>query len=343
VPEEPNKTLHTQGTTAAQPFVLIVILNWNGAAETLAAVESVAQMDYQNYRILIIDNGSTDDSLTVLRGIVNDRVELVEVPVNTGYTGGCNIGLKRALEINAGYVWLLNSDAVTAPDTLSSLVALAESDDRIGLVSPLIASHGPNPEIVFAGSLWDKNGSEYLPRTTDTEVAKRWMAEYPNSGLVWGTALLVPAKVIRKIGLLDNKFFAYYEDIDYAVRSLDAGYRNIVDQASIIYHSNKDMDTSPQSLTPHYWYYMARNERRFLRKHYGEIKGLRLSWWRTNRYMQHRIRLKADPIAREAILAGIWHGWLCKIGPYSPGLHAPRLITFLANKYETRKSLQPKS
>src|SRR5437868_3229339 len=104
------------------PLVLIVLINWNSFEETQAAVESVLRMDYPNFRVLIIDNGSKDHSVSQLREITGDRVNLLESRENTGYTGGCNLGIEQALSIGAQYVWLLNNDAVVERDVLSSLV-----------------------------------------------------------------------------------------------------------------------------------------------------------------------------------------------------------------------------
>src|SRR5207245_368416 len=104
------------------------------------AVESVLKMDYPHFNVLIVENGSTNNSAAELRRITSDRVELLDSTVNNGYTGGCNLGFARAMEIGADYVWLLNNDAVVAPETLSSLVTLAQSDPKIGLATPVIAS-----------------------------------------------------------------------------------------------------------------------------------------------------------------------------------------------------------
>src|ERR1035441_3341755 len=94
------------------PSVVVVILNWNGWKETLTSVDSVLRLDYTNLRVLVVDNGSADGSIEHLRTIRDDQVELLELPENRGYTGGCNEGFKRALVAGAQYVWLLNSDAV---------------------------------------------------------------------------------------------------------------------------------------------------------------------------------------------------------------------------------------
>jgi GT2 family glycosyltransferase len=332
--------LRIGGDMRHQPLVLIVILNWNAAASTLAAVASLSPIDYGNWRALVIDNGSNDGSLDVLKSLANERIEVVGVETNTGYTGGCNLGLRHALEIGAKYTWLLNNDATTDAHTLSSLVALAESDDRIGLVSPLVATTGASGKVFFAGGRWNKQAAEYVD-THDVALARRWAKESPEALVVWGTAMLVPMKVVQAIGMLHEGFFAYYEDIDFSIRSLEAGFRNAMDFSSIVYHDNKNMNFPAEELKPHYCYYMARNERRFWRKHLGAFKSLRVSWWGTYHALQHRKRFAGFPNAREAILAGIWHGWIHKEGAYHSSFRAPRAISWLADLYEKRAFQRP--
>ncbi len=105
----------------APPPVLVVILNWNGWEETLKAVDSVLGQDYADLRVLVIDNGSTDGSAARLRMIRDDRVELLELAQNRGFTGGCNEGFKHALAADMHYVWLFNSDAVIEGDRRAEL------------------------------------------------------------------------------------------------------------------------------------------------------------------------------------------------------------------------------
>ena len=321
------------------PLVLVVLLNWNSLDETRTAVASVLQMDYPNFRILIVDNGSQDGSTVQLRTLADERVELLESPVNTGYTGGCNLGLERALALGADYVWLLNNDAVVGPETLSSLVALAEADERIGLVTPRIAALNED-RITFAGGVISMKDTLYN-ETHDPAVAAEWAAQYPDAGLVIGTAMLVRAELARKIGLLDPAFFAYFEDIDYSARSAGAGFRNVVDPNTVVRHLEKNRDTMPLEIRPHYWYYMARNESRFWRKHLGIAGSLRLAWHSFNGFMRHWNRLASRQDSREAILAGLWDGWRDRGGPYHPGTRMPPLPAAMVKLYSRRRALQP--
>lgn len=323
----------------AAPLVLIVLLNWNSLDETRTAVASVLRMDYPNFRVLIVDNGSHDGSVVELRKLVDERVELLESPVNTGYTGGCNLGMERGLAMGAKYIWLLNNDAIVGSTVLSSIVLVAESDERIGLVTPQIAALHEE-RITFAGGVISLDEAVYN-ETNDPAVAAEWAQRYPDAGLVIGTAMLVRVELIRKIGLLDTAFFAYFEDIDYSARSVRAGFRNVVDSNSVVRHLEKNRNTNPLEIRPHYWYYMARNESRFWRKHLKPAGSLRLLWDSFNGFLRHHNRLGSRPESAEAILAGLWDGWRDRGGPYDPSARMPALPAAIVRLYSRRPALRP--
>jgi GT2 family glycosyltransferase len=305
--------------------VVVVILNWNSADDTLAAVESVLRMDYPNYRLVIVDNGSTDDSVGKLATIEDGRVKLIRSPENLGFTGGCNLGFDWALAHGTDYVWLLNSDAVTEIGTLSSLVAVAEADTAIGLVSPVIASLQQPSRMVYAGGFYDAQ----LPgcnMTRDVEIGSKWVKEHSGKVLLLGTALLVRVELIRRIGKLDDGFFAYWEDIDFSMRSNNAGFRNAVDFTSTVSHTEKFPTDRPQDIKPHFWYYVARNEIRFWKKHAGFRTRLRPLWWAYQLQLGHMNLVNGADASQQAILSGMWDGWLNRTGPYRVSGRMPRLI-----------------
>ncbi len=123
--------------------------------------------------------------------------------------------------------------------------------------------------------------------------------------------MLVRTDLIRKIGMLDTGFFAYFEDIDYSARSIQAGFRSLVDSNSIVRHREKNRNTKPFEINPHYWYYMARNESRFWRKTPGTRERnasgvVQLQW-----ISAAQNRLTRKPESANAILAGLW-GWVAE-------------------------------
>lgn len=307
------------------PRVLVVILNWNSPYETLTAVESVLQITYSNFNVILVDNGSTDNSIAVLEKITSDRIRLIKSPTNVGFTGGSNLGFELALRNNSDYVWLVNSDSVVGTSTLSSLVSVAESDATIGLISPMIASLQEPSKLLNVGGL-------YIPElptfssTKNLQEAQKWAVTNPNRIMLMGTALLVRVALIHKIGMLDPAMFAYWEDTDFSLRSIKAGFRNVIDFDSIIYHKEKSADTAAHEMKPHYWYYMARNEIRFWKKHAKLSTRTRPLWWAYENQLKNLKLLNGNEVSRQAILAGLWDGLLNKTGAYHSGRRMPRLL-----------------
>lgn len=327
-----------------QPSVLVIILNWNSHEETIAAVHSVLQMNYPNCRIALIDNGSEQQSVDEVRKLAGDRVELILSPQNLGYTGGCNLGFDLALQTNADYVWLLNNDAVTAPDTLMSLVNVAESDPKIALVSPIVASKERHDEILAICGMFDPNIPSY-GTTRKFELAKEWLSSYPDRITLLGTALLVRVSALRKIGKFDDALFAYWEDTDLALRANKAGFHNMADFNSVIYHSMDYPNGSatgiwPHEAKPHFWYYMARNEIYFWKKH-APVRKLKALWWAYVDQLRSLQRIEGKPALQRALLAGIWDGWLNRQGMWdrSRSMPAPLANAVL---YHSRRKFSPK-
>ena len=120
-----------------QPKVCIIVLNWNGWADTCHCLSSLQHLTYSNYRILVVDNGSTDDSVEQIRTQF-PGIELVEAGSNLGFASGCNAGIARALAAGADYVWLLNNDTTVDASALGGLVDKASSGLRIGAVGSAI-------------------------------------------------------------------------------------------------------------------------------------------------------------------------------------------------------------
>jgi GT2 family glycosyltransferase len=311
--------------SSESPSVLIVVLNWNSYEETITAVKSISSMDYPNCRTVVIDNGSMNNSAEQLEKVVSDRVEFIPLPENLGFTGGCNVGLDLALRNGDDYVWLLNSDAVTDVNTLSSLVRVAEADKTIGLVSPMIASLDEPSKLLNVGGIYEPE-IPYYRSTKDIHKAREWAASCPERIMLQGTALLIRVSMVRQIGPLDPEMFAYWEDTDISLRSIKAGFRNVVDFGSTIYHKEKTIDGRYHDLKPHYWYYMARNEIRFWKKHANFKARLKPLWWQYGGLLEYLKHPNVSDTSRQAILAGLWHGWLSRTGSYHRDIRMPRIL-----------------
>src|SRR5262249_28767466 len=114
-----------------RPRVLIVILNWNGAETTIEALRHACDQAYELVQVLVIDNGSTDDSLDRLRAVVRPPCRLLPLRTNLGFAGGMNVGIREARRCRFDYVWLLNSDAYPFPECLPTLVRFTERNQAV--------------------------------------------------------------------------------------------------------------------------------------------------------------------------------------------------------------------
>lgn len=301
------------------PRVTVVVLNWNELADTRACLASLRARDYPAACVRVIDNASTDGSAAALRAEFPE-VALTCNTANLGYTGGNNLAIRAALADGADYVWLLNSDATVAPEVLGRLVAAAEADPRIGLVSPLIA-RGAGGGYDFAGGLIDAAHGIY--RTTeDPAQGRAWQERHPDRFVLTGTALLLRRALVERIGVLDDRFFAYWEDIDYGLRSLAAGFRNHLVFDVLAEHAPK-----PAALAglakPHFYYLMARNEILFWRKHLGLRRAARPVFWTLRRQLKLAAASRHSRVAVDSIMAGIWDGLLRHGGAYTPTRRMP--------------------
>ncbi|RZJ30676.1 MAG: glycosyltransferase, partial [Chryseobacterium sp.] len=108
------------------PTVCIIILNWNNYHDTVSCIQSLRRMSYTNYRVVVVDNGSSNESVKVLESI--DDSYLIKNEKNLGFSGGNNVAIKYAVEQNFDYVWLLNSDATVEPDCLEKMVLAVQND-----------------------------------------------------------------------------------------------------------------------------------------------------------------------------------------------------------------------
>jgi GT2 family glycosyltransferase len=299
-------------TEQTPPQVDIVVLNWNGHDEILRCVHSIEHQLYRNFRILVLDNGSTDGSAEALRKLGN-RITLIESSENLGYAGGNNLAMREAFARGADYVWLFNSDALAPPDTLARMIEVCEADGRIGLASPLIREE--NDRIQFAGRMFDLTVPDTCS-TDDIGQARTWQADHPDRIALTGTAMLVSRALFERIGGLDDSLFAYWEDTDYSIRSATAGFRNIVVFDVSIFHPGKPIIAAPDAVKPHYYYFMARNELLLWRKCCSRMRFLKLTVWVVRHRLVQIARMPDNRSGIDAILAGVWDGYRGRGGRY---------------------------
>ncbi|MFO1025795.1 MAG: glycosyltransferase family 2 protein [Acetobacteraceae bacterium] len=316
---------------STMPRVAIVVINWNDADTTLRCLQSLRATDYANRTVIVVDNGSTDGSAARVAA-AEPGIDLVINPENLGFTGGVNAGMRRAMETGADFVWLLNSDAVTAPDVLSRLVAAAETDPGIGLVSPVLhdLDHPDAPEICLAR--FDPD-ARIATQTADPTTAQRWLREHPQEVILVGTALLVRRALIETIGLLDPQFFAYVEDVDYSLRCHAAGFKAVAVPDAVVLHTFKQPVETPGAVPPYLHYFMTRNYLLLWRKLPPPVLRRKASLWFLRQRLAQIARMPDQPAAIEAVLSGLRDGVLGIGGPYQPERRAPWLLRWLLGRH----------
>lgn len=217
-----------------QPRVSIVILNWNSFEVTLACLLSLRKIDYPNFEMVVVDNGSVDGSPAKLLENVPE-IRLIRNPANLGFAGGCNVGMRDALRRGTDYILLLNNDTIVAPDFLSQLVRVAEPDEKIGAVSPKVLFFDHPDRLNYAGgdhTLW-----RLFPKVSGLrQLDEGRYDKLREVSFLTGCAFLIKAGVVRKIGVMEEIYFHFYEDIEWSLRTVQAGFKALYVPAAKIWH-----------------------------------------------------------------------------------------------------------
>ena len=246
------------------PLVCAITLNWNRLNDTIQCLESLEQLDYANKQILVVDNGSTDGSPDAIRARFPD-VEQIVNSRNLGFAGGFNVGLRRALEIGVEFAFIVNNDTMVAADALELLVAAAEPAD-VGLTAPLIYYADAPDQIWSAGA----RRNPVTLELTGNHGRGQIFTKVTEREFLSGCGMLIKTGVLERVGLLDERFFMYYEDSDYALRVQQAGFRQLLVPQSRMWH--KVSRSSEGRDSPAERYLMGKSSALFFRKH---VKGWR--------------------------------------------------------------------
>ena len=250
--------------------IAIIIINWNTFHLTFKCLKSLEACTYKNKTIFFIDNGSKDGSGDKI-ALEFPEINYIKNENNEGFTGANNKALKVILEQNFEYVLLLNNDTQVNPNFLSLLEARMSYDKNLAATQPLILNLPDNNTIWNAGGSFNSffclfktrhKGMVYNP-DLKIKTFTEWIS---------GCCILVRVSVVKKVGFLDDRFFAYFEDVDWSIRMTNLGYKLGVVPESIIYHyssgsSKKNNTSSEGNLSPYVHYLNIRNHIYLIRKH----------------------------------------------------------------------------
>jgi hypothetical protein len=274
----------------------VIVLNWNNLPDTLECVDSLGHSDYKDLDIWVVDNGSRDDPTPVLQTRY-PNARILRNHANLGYGGGNNVGLRAAMAVGATYVLLLNNDVVVAPDTVSRLVAAADSDQQIGMATPVVFYHDRPSEIYWDGGFIDWETGD--PWHDSQRLAVK--GNLRESEWLDGCALLVRLAALRDVGLLDERYFLYFEDAEWSVRSARRGWSNVVTLDAQVWH--KVSRSTGGKTTPAVQFYYARNRYFFLHAHARSVPSISWKLRYARRLLHEYQALVLDRRGRRAIVS----------------------------------------
>ncbi len=261
------------------PSVDIIVLNWNGKADTLICLDSLSRLVYDRYRVIVVDNGSIDDSVATIRAVF-PGLPLVETGRNLGYAGGNNAGLRYALEHDpADYIFILNNDTEASPSLLARLVAAAGRYPAVGVFGPKIYFKDRPSILWFAGARWDRTTHSFRHIGINEPDAARFDAPI-EVDYITGCALFMRRSVVEKVGLLDERFFLVYEEVDWCYRARGEGFASMTVPDALLWHRVSASFGGSSSPLEHY--FLSRNRLLWAERHLPvlERRGSTSKSWR---------------------------------------------------------------
>jgi GT2 family glycosyltransferase len=315
--------------------VFIIVLNWNKWKDTIECLESLLILDYPHYRIVVVDNNSTDGSVERIKSWARGdiRVEsdfikgassnqkriieceeagheddlqtgitLIQSGSNLGYAGGNNIGIRYAVTKQADFIWILNNDTVVDKNALSEMVSMAKTDKKIGMVGSKLFYHDQPKIIQAAGggyfSFW-KGFSRHCG-LKEADIGQ-WDQVF-EPGYLTGSSLLLRSEVINSIGFMDETFFLYGEELEWQIRARNHGWKLVYCPTSIIWHKDS---ASLSDKKPIIDFYTTRNWLRVVKRYksYALPAAVCFQLLRALRRLTY-----GKPNQTFAVIKGIWYG-----------------------------------
>jgi GT2 family glycosyltransferase len=239
------------------PSVHIIILNWNGLEDTRECLRSLQELRYKNVKIYVVDNASENNEADAIEEEF-PHVNVLRQTENLGFCGGCNVGMKAALENGANFIMLLNNDTIVSSSLIEDLLLGLDKIERPGSISPVITYYPDKDQVWFSEAKWRadwKSGMVgfRLARNESYEDLKT-MAPY-TSEFACGCCLMVAGDIVREVGLFDERYFAFFDEAEWCSRMRRAGYESYVIPSAVIHH--KVGGSVPNLIMR---YLMARNE-----------------------------------------------------------------------------------
>ncbi|HVS40427.1 MAG TPA: glycosyltransferase family 2 protein [Gemmataceae bacterium] len=317
----------------------VALVNYNGLADTLRCLRSLEAAGGPD--TVIVDNASAEDPSATLRRDF-PWCEVIRNPVNGGWAGGNNVGIRYALARGADSVILLNNDTVVAPDFVAKLAA---ADSAYGIVGPVIRFMDPPHEVQTDGCIFNGADRPGFFQRRAVELVVRPMPTVTDVDIVNGCCMMVRADVFRRIGLIDERFFLIHEESDFCLRARRVGIRCGVLGAALVWH--KGSSSFRRNGARWQRYYDARNLALLLSKHaaaHRRGRGVFRSYWEYLKYAYYRYALEREAghgDAADAVVEGVHDALTRRFGPHRVGSRPA--FHLLRGVFESWRTLRTRS
>jgi len=285
------------------PKVSVILLNYNGDDDTIACVDSLRNVTYDNYEVIVVDNASkTQDTLGKR---LPPEVIYIKSTDNLGFSGGNNLGIDYAVSHDSEFVLLLNNDTIVESDFINMLIETAKSIPEIGIITGKILYYSKPDYIWYAGGYMNLNRSRihhlHIRRKNDFEDNTTCVS------FATGCLMMIPVSVVKEIGTLNDIFFMYSEDAEYCTRVLGANYKIVYEPKAKIYHKVSASSGGADSKLSQY--YRVRNEM-YLVTHYANHK----IFGSVCCLIRYAKRFLVRQFTFSCITAGMYDLMVCKMG-----------------------------
>lgn len=249
-------TNNSEGSIQPMPYppkVGIVILNFNGLKDTLSCLQSVSEIDYSPFEVILVDNGSREDPTIWVRNNF-EKVIIIRNEQNFGFAEGSNIGIKKALELNCDLILLLNNDTIVDRNILTAFLKAKISKPEGGIFGGKIVRYDDPNIIDHIGGMWNRKMADFVSLGTNQPIDFPLHNMMKRVDYVCGCAMLITKEVIEKIGFLEKDFFLLWEETDFCYRAKKKDFEIWTVPKALIRHKVSASFTGGSIHSDYYWW-----------------------------------------------------------------------------------------
>ncbi|PZX58112.1 glycosyltransferase family 2 protein [Algoriphagus chordae] len=294
------------------PSVAIILVNWNGYAFTADCLLSLRLLEFPDYKVIVVDNGSHIAEGKKLKTEFPE-IDLIENDSNLGFSAGNNVGIRKALEDGYSHVMLLNNDTLVAPDFLAQMMLKFQGKPRLGVVQPLIFFLHDRTKIWSAGGKWNHLWCRAIT-LGDRKFKEEYQAQDQELDWATGCCMLISRDALLEVGLLNASYFAYFEDVEWSLRFRAKAYTIELATQAMIYHeagASSKKKHSEGTLSPRVFYFHVRNQFYLIRAQSTGLSRLIASSYHLTRFVlwMGYFCLRGRFQKLKAVSRGIKDGW----------------------------------